>query len=294
MHGLIVTWIRCRIPRSPVPHRQSPTRACLNHKAGRAFRRLARTLRIARPISQKMASTGMKAADSGPASKAAPPDAGTSNNELCEHCSQALIINDQLAGGTLQVNASDGTTTLDLSGFKHNDWIELRRSGFRQQRSIFSDAKEMRDEHGWGNKSPVLSNQHRHIRQHLRFCAGNQLERRVTVPWMLEISASSFGPCRLCSRLRALFIEQYANSSWWNEHGSILRFTMQYEWSEYRSLYDGEDEPTIPPSQQSLDGLAVLVTCPGQAYNEVDVYQFDVVAWPGMSSFVELLIASGD
>lgn len=262
------------------------------HGVGRMLRKFARTRSVARPASQKMVSTGMKADDSRPASQAAPPEINTSNNELCELCLQALTINDQLAGGTTRVNTSDGTSTLDISGFAHNDWEITKKIGIREERVFKSQERGRRDGSGFLNRSALLSDPQKRIRQRRQFCAGNQQERLVTLPHMPETSASVVGPCRLCSRLRALFVEQYSKSSLWNEQGSTLCFTIQYEWSEYRAISHGEDEATMPLPSQILDGLAIIVTFPGQYVGKADVYQFDVVAWPGTSYFVRLLAAT--
>lgn len=178
-----------------------------------------------------MASTGMEADGSRPPSQAAPPENSSTNSELCELCLQALTIDDQLAGGTARVNTSDGTTTLDLSGFARNYWSRRPRRGIRQERRLDSHGKEQGNTRGSGTDSTE------HRSKYSWFCAGNQHKRLVTLPWMFELSASAVGTCCLCSRLRALFIDQYAKTSWWDEHGSTLHFTIQYEWTEYRTFF---------------------------------------------------------
>lgn len=248
------------------------------------FRLFAKTRSFARPVSGKMASTGMEADDSRPASQATPPTTDTSNKELCELCLQALTINDELAGGTTRVNTSDGTTTLDVSGFTQNNFITRLHGGFRQKRSLpFPDGDE-NDASGW-SRTQSPPGPYNPARRYRRFCAGDRYERLVTLPSMPEISTSAVGACCFCSRLRALFIDQYAEKSWWNEDGSTLSFTIQYEWTQHRIISDAEDETTMPPPNQSLKGLAVIVNCPDRDSSWVDVYQFDVVAWPGTSYF---------
>lgn len=228
----------------------------------------------------------MKGDDCRPASQAAPPKIDNINHELCELCLRALTINDQL---------SDGTSTVDGSGFKlkHNELITDLHSGFRQRRGSSFPSHTDIDASGWTSRQshPEPYNPTSRYR---RFCAGDQHERLVTLPGMPEFSASVVGACCFCSRLRALFIDQYAESSWWNEHGSTICFTIQYEWTQHRTISDGEDEAAMPPPSQRLDGLAVIVSFPGRESGFVHVYQFDVVAWPGMSYFVLLLTASGD
>lgn len=264
------------------------------HGEGRVFRELQEgatsplSLFFYSPLSLnltplKMASTGTVADDSQATSETPPQQMATSNNDLCGLCLLALTINDQAAGGTARTNISNGMTTLDLSGFTYNDWQSSYRSNCREERRSDEPRIEKGDSpgwvlHGWGN----FNDDKRYRTTQVRYlCAGNKHERLVTLPTMLEISASA--PCRLCSTLRSLFIEQYAESFWWNEDGSTLRFTIQYEWCEYRSFFDDEYAPGIPPSSQSLSGMAVLVYRPGQEPNRRDVYQFDVVAWPGTS-----------
>lgn len=234
----------------------------------------------------------MKADDSRPTSVSGLPAIDTSNKDLCGLCLQALTIDDQLAGGTMRVNASDGTSILDISGFAHNDWERNRINinGVREERVFDKQRKEDREEFGkCRGYSPCL-------------CAGDGRERLVTLPEMPEISGSAVGPCPFCSTLRALFIAQYAEHSWWNEPGSTLRFSIQYEWGEYRSILDGEDEAVT--FRQGLMGLAVLVDRPGlnisgvpdrpglMQPNRRDVFNFDVVAWPGTSHEVLLFTAS--
>lgn len=224
----------------------------------------------------------MKGFFSRPSMKAAPLGIDT-NNDLCNLCLRALTINDQLAGGTTRVDTSDGTTTLDLCGFVHHAWTSTGSVGIEKTRLFDPRTKDGRVAPGWVNETiPVIGprpgmNQSRMVR------ATDNHERLVTLPGMLEISQSASASCRLCSRLRDIFRKQYAERVWWNESSSILRFTIQYEWSEYRTVLDGEDEATTPPSRQSLDCLAVVVTSPGQRPNERDVYRFDIAAWPGTS-----------
>lgn len=204
----------------------------------------------------------MEPDDCRPTSAVAQPEIAVGNNDLCRLCLKALTINDQAAGGVARENGPDGKTTLDLAGLMHDSSKESSYSGFRQKRYFYNHYST------------------RGAESH-RLCAGDQHQRLVTLPRMLEISASA--PCRLCARLRALFIEQYAGSSWWNEHGSTLRFTIQYEWTEYRRFFESEFAVGFPRPSQSLDGMAVFVDRPGQGPYERDVYQFDVVAWPGTS-----------
>lgn len=235
---------------------------------------------IAGPNPRNMATIGTRADDS-EAIETAPYSTGHVNHEdLCDLCLQALTIDDQLAGGAKSVNPSDGATSLELSGLPYKDWRVLDIVGPRTQRLLFTTTLQLsRDEQRW-----VWSGCHglREVQDLGRsFCVGDQRLRRVTLPEMLEISESAVGTCRLCSRLRALFMEQYQECSWWGGNGSALHFTMQYEWSEWCSVRDDEDPAQVQPGTQLNDGLAVLVFHPGLARDTADVFQFDVVAWPG-------------
>lgn len=210
----------------------------------------------------------------------APQSKRHANDEyLCDLCVRALTIDDQLAGGAKSVNPSDGATSLELSGLRYNDWRMVERVGPRTERLSASATRQNRDAHGWvwrGCHGPrQVSN------QWLFFCAGDHYERCVRLPRMLEISEPATGTCRLCSRLRALFTEQYEECSWWLDTGSALKFTIQYEWSEWRSVREAQEQAQIPHRAQLIDGLAVLVFHPGLESDRVDVFQFEVVAWPG-------------
>lgn len=225
---------------------------------------------MARPTSQKMSSSVKQADGSRANTEAIPPVIANKSNDLCDLCLRAVKINDQLAAGSTRVSTSSGTTTLDVSGFAQNDWIEVQRSGIQAERCFYSDPGEQRDARVWAPREG--------LNQPSRFCCGDTKERLVTLPTMPEISESVAGTCRLCSRLRELFYEQYAQSSWWNEPGSTLSFTIQYEWSEYRRVHSGGE---MQSPSQGLDCLALLVALPDRPWQEVDVYRFDVVAWPG-------------
>jgi hypothetical protein len=204
----------------------------------------------------------------------------TGSNDLCSLCLRALTIDDQLAGGTTRVDTSNGRTVLDLSGFERNDWQDTGSNGTRTHREARMDAFGWRlSSTGYGLEGSRVHRKN----QYRRFCAGDHHKRLVTVPSMLELPESAVGTCQLCSTLRALFEKEYKDCTWWNNQGSILRFTLQYEWSEFRTIVDYEDEATVQPSGQRLISLAVLVFCPDQEPNEADVYEFDVVAWPGTS-----------
>lgn len=197
--------------------------------------------------------------DSRSTSKAAPPETDAGNNDLCRLCLQALTIDDQAAGGSARESNLDGNTTvsLDLAGFMQNYWQRRSPTGHGQYRSYYD--------------RPISP----------AFCAGDQHERLVTLPRMPEISQSAVGTCRFCSKIRALFIQRYAESSWWNEPGSSLSFTIQYEWCDYWPCFTVDRGSQSPP--QHLKGLAVLICCPGLDSKERDVYVFDVVALPGTS-----------
>lgn len=189
----------------------------------------------------------------------------TGNDDLCRLCLQALTINDEAAGGTISEDEWHGTTALDISGFNYNCWQSSSHSGSRQKR-FFDDGKAPDGAFAWTKPR--------------RFYAGDQQERLVTLPKMLEISESVVGTCRFCSRLRALFEEQYAEYSWWSEPGSTLHFTIQYEWNERWQEHDGYVKNAIEPPMECLDSLAVLVIRPDKP-RERDAYQFDILAWPG-------------
>lgn len=249
---------------------------------------------LARPISPKMASTKLKADDYGPTSEHEWPQIDTDNTGLCGLCLRALTIDDQLAGGTTEVNTSSGTTSLDLSGFTHNDWAENEFTGIRTERFFDFRRKDERDNFGWAKYAHLDDGQPMRRGLFRQFCAGDQNRPLVTPPSMLEVSESAVGPCRMCSTLRALFVEEYAERSWWNKPGSTLYFTIQYDRSEDRPFLDGEGETTILPTTQSLDGLAVVVVVPHLRPDHVDVYQFDVVAMPGESHEMLLLTTSAN
>lgn len=244
-----------------------------------------------------MASSGTRPDDSRATSESIQPEKESGNNDLCRLCLQALTINDHLAGGTIQENAADGTTALDLSGFTFNDWESSRHDGSWQRRFPNFRTNEKRDASGWVCHRTYRSGSRFYHEQTRSLCAGDQHERLVTLPRMHELSVSAIGSCRLCSRLRALFVDQYAEQSWWNQPGSTLRFTIQYEWSEQRTIIDGEDKAaTLQFSQsfhelavQRFNGLTVLVVHPGKKADERDFYRFEVVAWPGMSHLALLL-----
>lgn len=239
-----------------------------------------------------MSSIGMEANNSREAPEAAPPEQDIGNDFLCSMCLLSLTINDQLAGGTARRD-TNGTIALDLSGFTYNDWESSTGIvPFRKQRVFAFHRKEGRGASGWNfGSSTNLPDGRKCTSQNRMVCAGDKHERLVTLPGMPELSASALRTCRLCSTIRSLFKEQYAENAWWNKPGSNLRFTMQYEWSEYRSVFVGEHEDAIPPSIPAgrLDGLAIYVVRPDQEPNNRDVFEFDVVAWPGTSHQVHSL-----
>lgn len=208
-----------------------------------------------------MVSTGMQDGDSRSTSETAPPQTDAANNDLCRLCLQALTIDDQAAGGSAQESKLDGKTilSLDLAGFMQNYWQRRPPTGPRQYQSYYDHPI-----------SPA-------------FCAGDQHERLVTLPTMPEISQPAVGTCRFCSTIRALFVERYAETSWWNEPGSRLSFTMQYEWCYHWPLFTVDRGSRSRPQQ--LEGLAMLIRCPGLDSTERDVYVFDVVAMPGASNY---------
>lgn len=207
-----------------------------------------------------MVSTGMQDDDSRSTSEVAPPQTDAGNNDLCRLCLQALTIDDQVAGGSAQKIKSNRKTTisLDLAGFTQNYWQRRSCTGPQEFQSYYD--------------YPISP----------AFCAGDQHERLVTLPRMPELSQSAVGTCRFCSTLRALFIERYAESSWWNEPGLRLCFTIQYEWCNYRPFFTVDGGSRSTP--QHLEGLAVLIRRPGSQPQERDVYVFDVVAMPGTSN----------
>lgn len=196
----------------------------------------------------------MQDGDSRSTSKVAPPQTDAGNNDLCRLCLQALTIDDQAAGGRAR-KIKLYKKSLDIAGFMQNYWQRRPCTGPRQYQSYYDD--------------PISPG----------FCAGNQHERLVTLPGMPEISQSAARKCRFCSTIRALFIERYAESSWWNEPGSSFFFTIQYEWCEYRPFFPVDRGSKSSP--QHLEGLAVLIRRPGLESAERDVYVFDVVAFPG-------------
>lgn len=202
----------------------------------------------------------MQDGDSRSTSKVAPPQTDAGNNDLCRLCLQALTIDDQAAGGSAQKIKFKSKTTisLDLAGFTQNYWWRRPCTGPRQFESEY--------------KNPIPP----------AFCAGDQHERLVTLPGMPEISQTAVGTCRFCSTIRALFVERYAESSWWNEPGSSLSFTIQYEWREYWPFFTVDGGSQSAP--QHLQGLAVLIRRPGLQSKDRDVYVFDVVAMPGTSN----------
>lgn len=214
----------------------------------------------------------------------------TINNDLCDLCLQALTIDDKLAGGTVYENTG-GTTGLDLCGFTLNHWKTTTRPAdfeVREERSSINlylkDGKDL---------SGTVSSTEDSIsdwKWTAMFCAGNHHERLVTLPGMLELSIlSAAGTCRLCSRLKVLFIEQYGERSWWNEHASTLRFIMRYEWGKH-------GEATHHQSKRArLDRLAVSVIHPGHKANDVaDVYLFDIAAWSGTCLKAVILYSHND
>lgn len=208
-----------------------------------------------------MVSAGMQEGDSRSTSEVAPPQEDAGNNDLCRLCLQALTIDDQAAGGSAQKIKLNRKTTisLDLAGFTQNYWQRRSCTGPRQFQSDY--------------RNPISP----------AFCAGDQHERLVTLPRMPEISQSVVGRCRFCLTIRALFVERYAEKSWWNEPGSSLCFTIQYEWCEYRPFFPVEGRSQS--AAQDLQGLAVLIRRPGLQSKDRDVYVFDVVAMPGTSSY---------
>lgn len=107
------------------------------------------------------------------------------------------------------------------------------------------------------------------------FCAGTNYERYVTVPTLPELSESSIKGCKFCSKLKEMLSDQYCECSWWTDTASSVRMSMQYEWKQRSSMVK-KGEPI-----QALNCLAVVVHHSDVRNKEVDVYDFDIRAWPG-------------
>lgn len=237
---------------------------------------------------------------------------------LCDVCTQALTIDDKAAGGLLR-NASDGTATLDVGNFKFDNCQSLQQNYLGQYPARKEDSGK--DEFGW---RPFLGGDYK-VRETY---ATQNVERILSPPEMLELSTSSDGTCVFCKRLGEILLQYYGGCPWWQKPESKLRVTMRYEWQEYswstldekhqaetphaegsgREEEDEEEEEEDSPLQnaksgkdsermqreesQQLTGLAVFIHHPGLQATEVDVYKFDVHAWPGKT--LHIVSLTGD
>lgn len=222
------------------------------------------------------------------------------DDHLCDFCAQALTIDDNL-GSTKTTD--DGTTALDVTTFELNNWMSIPTAG--QQESRYLREFPLGDELGWEQKSSDSLGRKRHDRY---VCASQGLEKVVATSALSESQRRTVQRCRFCQRLEEIFREEYSQCTWWNDPVSLLRITMQYEWTVVRMTLHGKelaetsesekrtfDEFSSPDSpwgsglegeswdkRQRMKCLVILVHHPGHENAKyTDVYRFDVAARSG-------------
>lgn len=215
------------------------------------------------------------------------------DNNLCVACTQALTIDDKLAGGSVK-SASDGTAMLDIGKFT----LDLQPSRFLNLFGSHVDAKENIDHTQWFKAGSDCSGRTSLVRPSY---SGQDVERVVVPPGLSELSASMARVCRFCRRLEALLRCNYSKCDWWEDANTRIRILIHYEWSEARFSHDGSDHDcekhactrwgegpeTLPWEKlQKLEHLAVYVRHPGLEHSNPDRYTFEIGAWPGMFGLI--------
>lgn len=205
-------------------------------------------------------------------------------NNLCLTCTQALTIDDKLAGGSVK-SASDGTAMLDIGNFK----LDIEES-----KSYKPYAEEIKDR-TWFRRGGDSSGRTQLFRPTY---SGQDVERVVVPPGLPELSASMAGMCRFCKRLEALLRCNYSECHWWEDANAEICIVIRYEWSEDHFIHNGREfedscensgipiwgkgPETLPwEKKQHLEHLAVHVRHPGLEDSSPDRYTFEVGAWPG-------------
>ncbi|KAF2126702.1 HET-domain-containing protein [Dothidotthia symphoricarpi CBS 119687] len=190
---------------------------------------------------------------------------------LCRLCLQALILDDARAGGF--VNVSSSHPTLNLSRFKADDWTTFSSLGKSYEYCL----RRPED-----TDVPNL-------------VASMGLERTATLPNLDELSSQSVGntqTCVFCQALKKSFIKRYQDTSWWREEGSLLRYSIRYEWEslsawwreegsllqhfiryEWESRSKESEEP-----EYSLEGVTVITWHPGLEFDRAGLFYFPVAA----------------
>lgn len=207
-------------------------------------------------------------------------------DNLCVACTQALTIDDKLAGGSVK-SASDGTAMLDIGKFtldrQSAQFSSLSRSDFDTEETI---DRTQWFEAGWDYAGRLIL-----IRSSY---SGQDVERVVVPPDLSELSASMARVCRFCRRLEALLRCNYSKCDWWQDANTRIRILIHYEWSETRFNHNGGPldhscekhacgPETLPWEKfQKLEHLAVYVRHPGLEQSTPDRYTFEIGAWPGM------------
>lgn len=211
-------------------------------------------------------------------------------NNLCAACTQALTIDDKLAGGSVK-RASDGSAMLDIAKFKP----DVQHSRFHNLGWLHVDAETTRDHTHWFVSGGDCAG-----RTHLGrpSYSGQDVERVVVPPGLPELSASVAGICRFCKELETLLRGNYSECDWWQGANARIRILIHYEWSEDRVIHNGitfdseSEEGRIPrwgkgpetlpwEKRQHLEHLAVYVRHPGLDHSGPDKYRFEIGSWSG-------------
>lgn len=211
-------------------------------------------------------------------------------DNLCVVCTQALTIDDKVAGGSVK-SASDGTAMLDIGNFK----LDLQLLRFLNLSRSHVDAENNKEPTQWFRTGSDCAGRTSLVRPSY---SGQDAERVVVPPDLPELSASMAGICRFCERLEALLRCNYSECDWWRDANTRIRIHIHYEWSEYsfshdeRTFDDSCEEYGIPrwgkgreklpwEKAQYLEHLAVYVRHPGLEDSMPDRYTFEIGAWPG-------------
>lgn len=213
-------------------------------------------------------------------------------DNLCVACTQALTIDDKLAGGSVK-SASDGTPMLDIGKFT----LDLQPARFSSLSRLDFDTEENIDRTQWFEAGWDYAGRTSLVRPSY---SGQDVERVVVPPDLSELSASMARVCRFCRRLEALLRCNYSKCDWWEDANTRIRILIHYEWSEARTTHAGSARDhscekhacgteTMPWEKlQELKHLAVYVRHPGLEHSIPDRYTFEIGAWPGMLGLIDV------
>lgn len=126
------------------------------------------------------------------------------DSNLCVACTQALTIDDKLAGGSVK-SASDGTAMLDIGKFA----LDLQSARFLNLSRLDFGTEENIDRTQWFEAGWDYAGRASLVRPSY---SGQDVERVVVPPDLSELSASMARVCRFC-RSSKLFYDAITASA---------------------------------------------------------------------------------